>query len=333
MSPLSSRPDFQFRSICVIGICTVDAVGRYVDEYPSRGGLTFFDELTFTTGGNAVNCSIALRRMGFAVGVVTKVGQDTSGDLVLAELKRHGVETSGVIRSGDAHTSFSFVCVHSDGQRSFLHTVGTNGTFRLEEIDIEIVRAADLVLVTGTMLLPALDGEPTAELLRSARAAGATTLLDTSYIDGADQARWRAAIEPCLPHLDYFVPSRLEARALTGQDEPAQAARLILAAGCRNAVVKLDREGVYYHEAAGDTGRVPAYQVETIVDTTGAGDCWCAGFLAGLAQAAPLREALLLGNAVAAHGIQHAGASSGIPPLSQIRTFQTNTPVVRDATG
>jgi len=318
----------EHKSICVVGICTVDAVARYVDEYPPRGGLRSFDSLVFTTGGNAVNCTIALAKLGLASRVITKVGRDSSGELVLSELTRHGVDASGVIRCDDAHTPFSFVCVHRDGQRSFLHTVGTNGTLRLEEIDLDLVRGCELLLVTGAMLLPALDGRPTAELLREARGAGAVTLLDTSFVDAAAADRWRAAVTPALEHLDYFVPSRLEAAAVTGHEHPAEAARALLNGGCRSAVIKLDREGVYFQAADGSTGAVPAYRVDGVVDTTGAGDCWCAGFLAGLAMGEPLADALLLGNAVAAHGIQQAGASSGIPRLQAVRQFQARTPTV-----
>ncbi len=322
MAAARLAPDVQKKSICVVGICTVDVVARCVDEYPPPGGLRVFDSLHLTTGGNAVNCAIALARMGFAASVVTKVGQDLHGRFVLDELARYGVDTAGVIRTPDTHTPFSFVCVHSDGQRSFLHTVGANGTLRLEEIDRTGVCRADLCLVTGTMLMPQFDGPPTARLLADARAAGATTLLDTSLTDAASAAAWRAAIEPCLPHLDFFVPSRLEAAAFTGHDAPARAAEAILAGGCRHAVIKLDAEGVYFRTADGRQGEIPAYRVARVVDTTGAGDCWCAGLLAGLAQDLPLEDSLRLGNAVAAHCIQHAGASGGIPALEHIQRFQ-----------
>ncbi len=305
-------PDVQKKSICVVGICTVDAVARCIDEYPPPGGLRIFDSLKLTTGGNAVNGSIALAKMGFAVSVVTKIGEDQHGQFVLDELDRHGVDTSGVVRSADTHTPFSFVCVHSDGQRSFLHTVGTNGTLRREEMDRTHVCRADLCLVTGTMLMPQFD----------ARNAGAITLLDTSLTDAASAAAWRTALEPCLPHLDFFVPSRMEAAAFTGHEEPSRAAEAILAGGCRNAVIKLDTDGVYYRTEGGREGTIPAYRVARVVDTTGAGDCWCAGLLAGLAQDLPLEDSLRLGNAVAAHCIQHAGASSGIPPLEHIQRFQ-----------
>jgi sugar/nucleoside kinase (ribokinase family) len=260
--------------------------------------------------------------LGLAVTVVTKVGDDENGRFVVDELDRHGVDTRGVIHATDAHTPFSFVCVHRSGQRSFLHTVGTNGTLGRDEIDRRLVEETDLCLITGTMLMPRLDGQPTADLLQAARQAGTTTILDTSFADSAAPADWMAALAPCLPHLDYFVPSRAEAQACTGHEEPGRAAGALLDQGCQTVIIKRDEEGAYFRTADGGDGHVPAYAVPRVLDTTGAGDCWCAGFLAGLGQDLSLAESVRLGNAVAAYCVQAVGASNGIPALDEVRRFQ-----------
>jgi sugar/nucleoside kinase (ribokinase family) len=309
------------RIVC-IGICTVDAIARTVDEYPSPGGLRLFDDLTITTGGNAVNCSIALAKMGIACDLIVKVGDDVLGQFVLAEALRHNIDTSGVIRDAAGTTTpFTFACVRADGQRSFFHTMGTNATLRLEEIDMRIVGRAKFCFVTGTMIMTALDGPPTAELLRRGRDAGAVTLLDTVYVDAA--RHWREAVEPCLPHLDYFIPSEPEAAAITGQVDPARVAEALQAKGCRNVVIKMGAAGAFWRDAGGKNGRCPAFAVPKVVDTTGAGDCWSAGFLAGLLRGEPLPQAVDLGNATAAFGIQAPGASTGVRPLPEILQFRS----------
>lgn len=310
-----------------VGICTVDAIARTIDGYPPPGGLRLFDHLTLTTGGNAVNCSIALAKMGLACDVVVKVGQDMLGDFVIAECRRHGVNVEGVIRSSDAHTPFTFVCVMRGGQRSFFNTPGTNGTLACEEIDLRLIRRAKFCFVTGTMVMPTLDGKPTARLLTEARKAGVKTLLDTVYLDSASAATWHAAIDPTLPALDYFIPSYPEAQALTGASAPGDIARALQAGGCANVVIKMDERGAFCLESNGRETFVPAYGVETVVDTTGAGDCWSAGFLAGLREGMNVPDAALLGNATAAHCIQAPGASTGIVPLERIKAFQQQTPL------
>ncbi len=305
-----------------VGICCVDAIGQTISDYPPPGGLRLFDKLTLTTGGNAINCSIALGKMGVPCEVIVKVGADPLGEFVVSEARRFGVGTRGIIRAEGTHTPYTFVCVLPGGQRSFFHTMGTNGTLCYDDINREIVRKARYCFVTGTMVMKTFDGEQTAHLLRDAQQAGVRTLLDTVYLDTASTAVWHANIHPALPLLDYFIPSQPEARAITGLREPSEMARAFQDRGCKNVVIKLDDQGAFCRDAAGVETHVPAYRVDNVVDTTGAGDSWSAGFLAGLREGMTMPDAALLGNATAAHCIQAAGASTGIVPLEQIKAFQ-----------
>jgi sugar/nucleoside kinase (ribokinase family) len=298
------------------GICTVDIIGRPIDEAPPPGGLRLFESLTITTGGNATNCSIAMAKMGVPCDII----------FVRNEAAKYRLGTKGLIVSDDSHTPFTFVCVPSHGERSFFHTMGTNGTLCYDDINLDVIRQARFCFITGTMVMKAFDGEQTARVLSEAQKAGVTTLLDTVYTDAASDKEWHDAILPCLPHLDYFIPSQPEARRITGQDDPSAMARFLQEKGCKNAVIKMDKEGAFCRGAEGTETAVPAYLVENIVDTTGAGDCWCAGFIVGLSRGLAMPEAAALGNAVAAHCIQAVGASTGIVPLGQIREFQSKTP-------
>ncbi len=311
-----------------IGICTVDAIARPIDEAPPPGGLRTFDSLTMTTGGNAMNCGIALAKMGVGCDVVIKVGNDPLGEFVISEATQYGLGTEAVVHDAEGTTTpFTFVCVQRDGQRSFYHICGTNGTLRNDEIDMAYVKEHRYCFVTGTMVMPTFDGEQTAAVLAEAKQAGVVTLLDTVYTDAASQGEWRRIIEPCLPHLDYFIPSQPEAAAITGLIEPEAMARWLQDHGCTAAVIKMDADGAFCREPDGTETCVPAYQVDQVVDTTGAGDCWSAGFLAGLREGLSVPDAAALGNATAAHGIMAPGASTGIVPLDQIKTFQKTTPM------
>ena len=232
-----------------------------------------------------------------------------------------------MVRDDHTGTSFTFVCCHSDGQRSFIHTLGTNGTLCNQDIDRSLVERAKFCFVTGAMVMPTFDGEQTAAFLAAAQEAGVVTLLDTVYDDSAPPSKWCEVIEPCLPHVDYFIPSLLEAKAISGLDDPDEMARLFQDRGCRHAIIKLDQDGALVRTADGSTERMPAYQVDNIVDTTGAGDCWAAGFLTGLRAGESVSHAALLGNAVAAHTIQAPGAAAGVVSLDRVREFQKSTPL------
>jgi sugar/nucleoside kinase (ribokinase family) len=145
-------------------------------------------------------------------------------------------------------------------------------------------------------------------------------------VDDADRSRWESVIGPCLPHLDYYIPSEPEASALTGCREPADIARAILAAGCKTVVIKLAERGAFYALPDGRQDRVPAFRVEHVVDTTGAGDSWAAGFIAGLHRQMTLHEAVELANATAAMDIACAGAASGVRPLEEVLAFARSQP-------
>jgi len=310
-----------------VGICCVDAIGQTIDDYPPPGGLRLFDRLTLTTGGNAVNCSIALAKMGIACDAVVKVGNDALGEFVVSELKKYGVGTAGVIHTSGIHTPFTFASIFTGGQRSFFHTMGANGTLEYRDINLDIIKGAKFCFVTGTMVMATFDGEQTAHLLKDAQRFGAKTLLDTVYLDSAPREQWHKNIHPSLPVLDYFIPSQPEAKAITGLSDPSDIAKAFQDRGCRNVVVKMDEKGAFCRDASGAEAFVPAYKVDKVVDTTGAGDSWCAGFICGLHEGLSMPDAALLGNATAAHCIQAPGASTGIVALDRIRRFQKTTPL------
>ncbi|MCL2330350.1 MAG: carbohydrate kinase family protein [Phycisphaerae bacterium] len=305
-----------------VGICCVDAIGQTIDDYPPPGGLRLFDQLALTTGGNAVNCSIALGKMGVACDAIVKIGDDNLGEFVVSELSKYNVGIEGVVRAKGIHTPFSFACVFSGGQRSFFHTQGANGTLSYGDINLSIVKRAKFCFVTGTMVMKTFDGQHSARLLADAQKAGVKTLLDTVYVDNASLQLWHDNIFPCLPVLDYFIPSRPEAQKITGLQSPSDMARFLQDKGCQNVVIKMDELGAFCRDRSGHEVMVPAYQVDRVVDTTGAGDTWSAGFLAGLCEGLGMAEAALLGNATAAHCIQAAGASTGIVSLERIKEFQ-----------
>lgn len=309
------------RKPLIIGIATVDAVARTVERFPAPGGLVTFDQLTIATGGCAVNTALALARLGVRADVVTRVGRDPNGDFVVAELERHGVAGAGVVCDAECGTSYSFVAVLASGERSFLHTTGANARIEAGDVPDSALERRPLVFVAGVMVMDALDGEPAADILRRARAHGAVTMMDTVFVESAPREEWLRRVGPALPHLDYFVPSLPEARAISGRDDPLLAARFFRDAGVRRVVVKLGEHGALCLDEHGRDTPVRPLPVPRVVDATGAGDCWCAGFIAGLLGGEAFVEAARLGNAVAALGITGAGATGAVPPLAHVRAF------------
>jgi len=306
------------KDVVCVGIFVADALGRPIDTIPEKARLQLFDHMELHTGGCAVNSGIAMSKLGLKVGVIGKVGNDGFGDFLINELQKHGVDTSGVARDEKASTSFTFIMIASDGERRFLHTLGANATFCLDDINMDIVKSARIVHVAGTFLMPTFDGEQTAELLKRAKEAGVITSLDTAYNDRLED--WLGTIEPCFPHIDYFLPSIEEAERISGLEKPADMARFFRDKGCKNVAIKLGREGSYVL-TDDEEFHAPIYKVETI-DSSGAGDCFVAGFLTGVIKGWSAKESALFGNAVAAQCVQAIGCTAGVKSLEETRAFQ-----------
>ncbi len=299
---------------CVGGI-TADLLARPVETPPEFGRLALVDAVTFRGGGCAHNCASALARLGTPVHLVGRVGADPLGAAVVATLELRGVPTDGVRTSPGVGTSTTLGLVAADGERAFVHAIGANGRIDAADIDWFVVERSRVLFIGQFGLLGDFDGQ-VPQVLAEARARGVLTALDTVWDPTGALA---AKVLPCLPHLDYFLPSEPEAKAISGLDEPPAMAAWLRAEGVGTVVVKLGRHGCYVVEAAG--GRyVPGYVVEQ-VDATGAGDAWCAGFLRGILEGMPAVEAAVLGNAVGACCVEAVGAYDGIRSFADTRAF------------
>jgi sugar/nucleoside kinase (ribokinase family) len=300
-----------------------DVVGRPLRTVPDPGRLALVDEMSLHTGGCAVNTATALARLDFPVEVIGKIGEDPFGDFVLNALKERGIGTRGVKRDPQVGTSATMVMVAPDGERRFVHYIGANARLTLADVDFQMLAGASILQVAGSLVMPGIDGEPTAELLRQAQAAGVTTFLDTVW---DDTGRWMELLAPCLPHVDYFVPSLAEAQALTGLDDPNQVGQALLDRGVKTVGLKMGAEGCLVMNGGGRSIRLPAFDVE-VVDATGAGDAFAAGFIAGVYQGWLLERTARFANAVGALCVTGLGATGGVRSLNETLEFLENTPL------
>jgi len=299
--------------VVVLGIVCADVIARPVSCLPERGLLVPIDQLELHTGGCATNVAIDLARLGVVCSVIGKIGCDGLGDFVLHTLDQEGVDTRGLRRADGVQTAATVVLVGPDGEHSFLHCLGANATFVAEDVDLELVRSADILVVAGSLLMPKLDGESTANMLREARECGVVTLLDTAW-DAS--GRWMKSIEPCLPFCDYFLPSEAEAAMLSGVTEPEAMAASFVAQGAQNVIIKLGDKGCLLRTEDGVIEYVVAPAV-SVVDTTGAGDAFVAGFTVGLVHGWSASRCAHLAVTVGAMCVTVTGASSGVRSFAE----------------
>ena len=185
--------------------------------------------------------------------------------------------------------------------------------------DFDIISDSKLVFVTGTFLMRSFDGVQTASVLKKCREMGKTTVLDTAW-DAHD--RWMSLIKPCLQYIDYFIPSYDEAAKIAGVTDVDAIADVFFDMGVKHVVIKLGSDGSYVRNNKNEKGIIiPSYRIEKPVDTTGAGDSFCSGFLYGLSRGMDIVESARFGNAVGAHCVMATGASTGIKPYEEIKKF------------
>jgi sugar/nucleoside kinase (ribokinase family) len=264
------------------------------------------EEVSLRGGGCALNTASALAKLGLAAAVAGKVGEDALGDFLLGLLRERGVDVRGVLRDPDAPTSATVVLVDAAGERTFLHLPGANGALRAEELDRGLLFSGRALHVAGSLVMPALDGEPTAEILREARSRGLLTSLDTVF----DATGGWERVLPSLVHVDLFTPGLREARALTGEDEPPRIAAWLRERGVGELALTMGAEGCY---AAGEgfEGFVEPVAVRA-VDGTGSGDAFAAGLLCGKLAGWPFERAARFANAVGALATTAVGATEGV---------------------
>ena len=296
-----------------LGILVADVIVKSVTSFPELGKLKTVDSITVSLGGCAANTAVGLSRLGFETLVMGVVGDDGFGDFIIDALTDEGIDPTGVVHIENAATSVTTVLVSPDGDRSFLHFKGANALFVSDDLDLDFLERSRHIHMAGTFLMDAFDGEDAASVLRTAKEAGLTTSLDTAW---DDSGRWWGLVEPMFDYIDIFLPSVEEARMMSGEDSVREMARFFLAKGVKIVGIKQGADGGYFMRE-GEEIIHPALKVD-VIDTTGCGDAFCAGFIAGYLDGLPMKEcgrmAVTTGS-LCATGI---GATCALPSREQL---------------
>ncbi|MBD3183617.1 carbohydrate kinase, partial [Candidatus Poribacteria bacterium] len=181
--------------VLCLGIFVADIVAKPIEEMPDKGKLTLVEAMELHTGGCASNTGYALNKLGISTGLMGKVGTDGFGDFFLNYMEDAGLDTRGIKRTSSVNTSATMVMVSADGERTFLHYLGANADFCIEDVDYDILNGAKILHVAGAFLMPDFDGEPTAQVLKKAQKKGITTSLDTAW---DSRGNWMNLLRPCL---------------------------------------------------------------------------------------------------------------------------------------
>jgi sugar/nucleoside kinase (ribokinase family) len=306
--------------VAVVGVHVLDSHVRTIESIPEGSKGQLVDMIRLSPAGTAGGTGVILARLGATVSCHGAIGTDPVGDTLLSLLQREGLDTSGLVRKAEAQTSASVIPVRPNGDRPAWHCIGTNGLFTLDDLPLAKLDGATHVHLGGPEFL---GGEAAGQLLEHARSLGATTSVDILAPGDPDMLAW---VADCLPHADYLLPNDEQVLGFTGASDLAAGARALLdtGVGCIAATQGSRGALVVTRDA---TVEVPAYEVE-VVDTTGCGDAFSAGFLRGLSLGLDHRDAAALGCATAAQVAQGVGTDHGSYDLDLVRTFAENAPTL-----
>lgn len=304
----------EMRAIAM-GVHVLDVLVRPVEAIPEGQGGTLVEEIRITAAGSAGGTALTLAKLGASVSSAGAIGTDAVGDMLVALLERGGIDTSLLVRRPDVQTSATVLPIRPNGERPALHVVGANATYGPDDAPWDAISQSTHLHLGAPEFM---GGEAAAKILERAREHGVTTSADilAPGEQAGDLLDW---IAPAFPHLDYLLPNDEQVLGLSGHDDLTDGCRSLLERGVGCVVATRGAEGALIVNGDGSES-VPAFEVE-VVDTTGCGDAFSAGFLRGLSLGRSGRDAATLGCAAAALVAQGLGSDYGEFDLAAADSF------------
>lgn len=304
-----------FIKILCVGLMVCDLLIKPVTRETLSADSAKAEAIRMLVGGDAFNVASNLSALGTETTLYSAVGEDAFGAFALDYAEKLGVSTQW-IKTTDGPTSVTAVLIHPDGERSFVVQRGASHELKERQISDDLLRQYDLLYIGSACGIPGLDGEGLTKLLHRAKVLDCKTAMD---ITGNPTRRSAAQLLPALPNLDFFLPSAYEAMDLSGRDSPGKAADYFHEKGVPVVAVKMGGQGALL-SAGGKQEVFPAYE-GPVVDTTGAGDAFVAGFLAALSRGESLPGCVQIGNGAGAKCVERLGSSGTLPDYQELISF------------
>ena len=266
---------------------------------------SFIEDYSEACGGSAANAMVGLARLGCKTGFIGKVANDREGKLQIDCFAREGVDTNGIIQATKGKSGSVIGFVDKKGARALYINSGVNDTIEPREINYSYVSQTKFVHFSSFV------GEKSFRAQKKLLAALPNDV-KISFDPGSVYAqKGFAAIEPIIRSTYVLIPNAYELELLTGETDHRKGADLLIGLGVKIVAVKLGDKGCYVTDGQ-EQLKVEPFKVK-VVDTTGAGDAFCSGFLYGLLKKKSLCECGQIANFVASRSVTAMGARGGLP--------------------
>lgn len=296
-------------SIIVVGSLNMDLVVT-VPHHPKPGESVLGSSCTTYPGGKGANQAVAAARVGSNVQMLGLVGDDAFGGQLRANLEVNGVNVSQV-RTVPGPSGIALITVDAQGENTIVASLGANNLLLPDRIPVDVLTTAKIILMQLEMPV-----ETVQFVTETAAAKEIPVLLNAAPVEPLP--------DPLLQGIHYLIVNESEATLLSEvvvrtQDDALTAAQRLRQRGIQTAIITLGNRGVIWSGPESE-GHLPAHQVD-VVDTTAAGDAFCGGFAACLAEGLPLESALKFANAAGAIAITRPGAQPSLGNRAEIESL------------
>lgn len=299
------------RVLCA-GLMVCDLLIKPVDSSTLEMDTCTADALDIRIGGDACNVAVNLQEMGVSVSLMSAVGEDFFGRYIVDCLKEKNLSTD-LIFTRKEETARSAVLISNAGERCFVSRKGACHKLHPSDVTDKILKGFDILYIGSVGDLPEFEGKRLADLLMRARRLGLKTVLDVSgEVDGAVMNNLKEAFA----HLDVFLPSIREARNMAGAAGAEECLKILESEQVRTVCIKMGEEGSGLLKN-GKLHVIPPYRADCI-DTTGAGDAFVSGFIAGITLGYDPEKCCALGNYVGSKTVEQIGAQVKLEKLETI---------------
>lgn len=302
---------------CVIGSINMDLVIK-VERMPNGGENVYCKDVSTHCGGKGANQAIALSKLGVETSLFGCLGKDTYGDALLKNLSSFQVHCEKVLRK-DCDSGVAYIMLEGSGENRIIVNPGANEQITSDDIREKarpLIEKADLVLIQLEIPLDCIS-----EIVAVCAELGKKLIVDAGPIRGCRAERLTGA---------YCVsPNRSELGALLGKsietdEDVLQGAQKLIAMGAGSVLVKLGAHGSLYADR-NNVMKAPAIPVH-VVDTTGAGDSFTAGYACMIMEGKTVPEAMEFANRCGALAVTKMGACPSMPTRENVYKFQLQQP-------
>lgn len=291
----------------IIGAAHLDALVEGVEAGALQQGSAPAERIRLGFGGDALNEAVTLARLGGAVDLVSKIGHDSAGAMVLEFCRGVGLTTEHIAREEGLSTSMNIVLIDRAGERRFItDPTSSLRALKLGDVLPLIDSLSPVVCFASLFVFPHFGEKELATLFSEIKQRGSLLAADMTRRKKGERL---CDLSGVWPHLDILFANAEEAGLLTQADAVPQMAREFRESGVKCAVIKTGARGCYV-DCASFTGAVSGCKSRACVDTTGAGDNFAAAFLYAAAAGRAPADCARFANAVASICVEHLGATA-----------------------